>query len=316
MKKSLLFSCAMAVALSASAATASDEVNITFESSSYHQSYFAGDSDWYTTINVGDYEFYFDIIGPETGLVSGKEYTLDDMIAEYSYAIDYTTVSQLKYASATYKETLNDDGSKEIEAHVVSTDGTTFNLTGIWAPSDEPEMIRMPEDLETIDCVLACEDLDYGPETFEARLAFDGEDVYLESCGYVSYVFQSTIKGTWSGNTLTFPANQCVGFGTTANYFIYGFSWDDFALRDIVFNYDEELAAYVCESEIVVTPGMSTQLSSYYEFISNVVLTPSAPVAIETVATEKQLPAKRLENGRILINAQGKTYDAAGLRVK
>lgn len=315
MKKSLLFVCSFAACMAANAATANEVVDLYFESSNFHQTFYESDGDWYNTVAIGDYEFMFDIVAPE-GLISGNTYTYDDMLKDYSFGIDYTTYTQIKYESASYTETITGENSKDIEIHVVSEDGVTYNLIGSYTKADEPEMMQMPEGIETLSYTLSCVDLDFGEESFEARLAFDGDDVYLEGCGYVSYFFQSVIKGTKSGNSLIFPAGQCVGFGSTANYFIYGFSWDTFALQDIVFNYDEELNGYVCESEIVVTPGMSDQLTAYYEFISEVVLTSNEVVSLEAISAEKKLPAKRFDNGKLIIRANGMSFDAAGLRQK
>ena len=315
MKKTLLLSTAMACCLAASAQD--NVITVDFESHNYHQTYFADGGDWYTTIMGGDYEFYFDIFGPDGGLESGKTYTLADMNVEYSFGIDYSVYTQVVYASAEYVETVLEDGSKVINATVVSTEGTTYVFAGTWSPADEPDMIQMPEDLATISCTLSCYDLDYGEESFDARLAFDGSDVYLEGCGYVSYFFKTAIKGTVEADgSLVFPMGQCVGFGSTANYFIYGFSWDTFANQDITFVYNEELASYVCTSEIYVSQGMSDQLTSYYEFISDIILTPSEAVAIQQVNTEAQVPVKRFVDGKVQIRANGLNFDAAGMRIK
>ena len=315
MKKSLLLTFALA-AMSAGTAFADDVVTLTFASTDFHQKYYASDGDWYTVIKSEPYEFMFDILESEDGLVSGQVYTAADMLTEYSFGIDYTDYTQIKYDAVSYVQVTLEDGSKNVEVEVQGENGVTYIISGIYTPSEEPEMIQMPEGLETIDCVLTCNDLDYGEEAFEAVLAFDGSDVYLEGCGYVSYFFQSVIKGTREGSKLIFPAGQCVGLGSTANYFIYGFSWDTFALQDVIFNYDESIEAYVSESEIVVTPGLTTQLENYYEFISEVVLTPSTPVAIENVKAEQKAAAKRFEDGKVMINANGMNYNAAGIRVK
>lgn len=314
MKKALLLVAAIAAF---GAANAQDDVlNLTFEADGFHQSYFANGGDWYNTIHIGqDYEFYFDIFGPEEGLESGHVYTLDDMDVEYSWGIDYVLYTQIHYTSAQYQEVVAEDGSKVITATIVSTDGITYNLNGTWAPSDEPDMILMPEGLNTIDCVLTCTDMDYGEQTYESSLAFDGSDVYLEGSCYVSYFFQSAIKGTVDADgSLHFPMGQCVGFGSTTNYFIYGFSFDTFATQDITFAYDPALGSYTCTSDIAVTPGLCDQLTAYYEYIYDIVLTPSTPVAIERVETAaKPAARKMLIDGQLKIEANGRTYNAAGL---
>ena len=314
MKKSLLLTCALAAC---STMAYAEVINIEFTQEGFHQKYYASDGDWYTVIKAEPDEFMFDILGPADGLVSGQAYTFDDMMQNYSFGIDYTDNTQIKYNSASYTETSNEDGSKTIYAEVDAENGNTYIFTGTYSPSEEPEMIQMPEGLETIDCVLSCYDIDYGDETFDARLAFDGSDVYLEGCGYVSYFFQSVIKGTRQGNILTFPNGQCVGFGSTANYFLFGLDFN-FNLKDVVFTYDADQEAYLAgpEDAIAVCQDAQGDLSTFYELIYNIALTPSEPVAIESVAAEQQLPTKRFHDGKFIINAKGMDFNALGQRVK
>lgn len=314
MKKALLISFAAMASLTAAA---QDVIDINFTSENFHQVYFADDADWYTTIKVGVYEFFFDIYGaPAEGLVSGQAYTLEDMEPEYSFGIDYTVLEKIAYASVSYVEVQNGDGSKDIDVNILDSNAISYHLVGNWAPSDEPEMIQMPEGLNVIDCVLTCDDMDYGEETFPARLAIDGSDVYLEGCGYVSYFFESAIKGSLTSTGFTFPAGQCVGFGSTSNYFIFGLDMNTLENCDIVFTYNEEVGGYVCESSIYVCQDAAGDLNSYYEIVSNLVLIPSEIVGIEAVKTAETFAAKRMINGKLQIEANGMRYDAAGRRAE
>ena len=315
MKQIILLSAAFAAF---TVANAQDVINIEFVSNQYYQTDFGG-GEYYTTITIGsDYRFNFDIFSQDDGLVSGHIYTLDDMDTEFSNGIDYILYQDVYYSSAEYVEYQHEDGSKDIEATVISTEGQTYHLTGSWAPSDEPDMAKMPEGIATISCVLSYKDKEEGERTFESRLAFDGNDVYLEGCCYISNFFKSIIKGTRNADgSLVFPMGQCVGYGSTGNYFIYGFLMDTFVAQDITFTYNDQLEAYECTSDIYVNTGMSDYPNNYYEYFSDIVLTPNEPVAIQQVeAASAATTIKAMHDGSIMIHSNGRTYNAVGLRIK
>lgn len=308
MKKFFALAGAVALALTAKA----EVVNLTIDASNFHQNDLGG-GEWYMSFNSSLYDFMIDLY-PEGGVIeSGKVYTLDQMDPEYSFGIDYSVYEQVVFESATYCENVLAEGVKDIAILIEGANGITYSLTGIFDRSEVPTLVDVPEDVDMKDCLISCVDIDYGEETFDGLIGFDGSDVYLNSCGYVSYFFQSSIKGTRDGNTLTFPAGQVVGLGTTGNYFLFGLD-ENLNNIDLVFNYDVEQQMYVAASDMYV--GTGDNLGAYYEWVTDLKVIPSEPVAIETLKTEAQNATKRYIDRQFIISRNGRNYDVTGKVVK
>lgn len=308
MKKFFALAGAVALALTAKA----EVVNLTIDASNFHQNDLGG-GEWYMSFNSSLYDFMIDLY-PEGGVIeSGKVYTLDQMDPEYSFGIDYSVYEQVVFESATYCENVLSEGVKDIAILIEGANGITYSLTGIFDRSEVPTLVDVPEDVDMKDCLISCVDIDYGEETFDGLIGFDGSDVYLNSCGYVSYFFQSSIKGTRDGNTLTFPAGQVVGLGTTGNYFLFGLD-ENLNNIDLVFNYDVEQQMYVAASDMYV--GTGDNLGAYYEWVTDLKVIPSEPVAIETLKTEVQNATKRYIDRQFIISRNGRNYDVTGKVVK
>ena len=100
-----------------------------FEMVEATEKFYATDNDvWVHLYDSAENAFAFDIIVAEgaSALESGHTYTLDDMIANYSYA-KYDGV-RIEYASATLTKTVAANGDYEIAASFVDTLNHTWNL--------------------------------------------------------------------------------------------------------------------------------------------------------------------------------------------
>lgn len=119
------------LAPAASEAVAGDEVEVACELS-YIEYYGAPDYDWYFCFNEidGSLQFRFDIANqdPESVLLN-HEYTLDDMVYDYTWGADYDSMYQIYYASCTFYVTENAEGARNYYATVVSEDGVTYKMT-------------------------------------------------------------------------------------------------------------------------------------------------------------------------------------------
>lgn len=93
--------------------------------------YGAPDYDWFLVFQTNDglYQFRFDIANqPAEALPLDQEFTLADMIADYSWAKNQVTGAYVEYHDVSFKATLNEAGKVDYYATVVDTDGNTFNL--------------------------------------------------------------------------------------------------------------------------------------------------------------------------------------------
>ena len=102
-----------------------------FECDEASFSYFSSDNDaWYSlTVEEIDAQFRFDIIVGDTTLedvIPGKTYTLEDMIANYTYA--YVGDAKLAFVEASFVKTLKEDGSGDINAVALDENGSTWTL--------------------------------------------------------------------------------------------------------------------------------------------------------------------------------------------
>ena len=102
-----------------------------FECDEASFSYYSSDNDaWYTLkVNELDAQFRFDIIVGDTTLddvIPGKTYTLEDMIANYTYAS--VGDARLAFTEASFVKTLKEDGSGDINAVALDENGNTWKL--------------------------------------------------------------------------------------------------------------------------------------------------------------------------------------------
>ena len=100
-----------------------------FEIVEISEKFYSSDNDVYVVLyDENNNRFRFDIVVADglEALELGKTYTLDDMLANYSYAT--FNDEKITYASATFVKTLNEDGSGDINASFVDGNGNTWNL--------------------------------------------------------------------------------------------------------------------------------------------------------------------------------------------
>lgn len=294
----------------ATTAVAQDDVfDIEFGPAEFVQNYSGNDGGWHTTINNGEYEFSFDILGKNTGLESGKTYTLDNMNLFYSYYCDIEMGMRFEYQSVEYTETI-DGAQKKVEINALGADNILYHLTGKVAASGK-RPVYMPEDLEEFIYTFEGSDSVYGESVYLAGLAFDGDDVYLQGIGYYCSYFKSAIKGKKQGTDLVFPAGQFLGAGKAYETYIYGYDAESGKLCDLVFYFEPLFENYVSLYDVVVYTEKNKEMEHFRE--ATLVPEGGQPSSIEQIK-EKTLsvPAKRWEGNRFMIRANGKDYDVLG----
>lgn len=107
------------------------------------------------------------------------------------------------------------------------------------------------------------------PTTEPAKVAFDGDDVYIQLT--VSGI-TLTIKGVKSGNTVTFPKNQMVDYLITL--YLMG-TTDGTTASDIVFNYDSGTKT-LTQATTIVASMAANAVASAMATIKDVVLQKAA----------------------------------------
>ena len=119
------------LAPAASEAVAEDVVEVECELAAA-QYYGAPDYDWFYVFNDvnGDYQFRFDVADQdEESIALNTEFTLDDMISDYSWGADYIVGQYIEYISCTFMVTENAAGERNYYATVLGDDGVTYKVT-------------------------------------------------------------------------------------------------------------------------------------------------------------------------------------------
>lgn len=105
--------------------------------------FYAEDNDLYIVLQNAEYGFAFDVVCAQGSqdIVDGQTYTLNDMLADYSYGVDQAAQAYINYVSASITRV---NGS--YTATVVADDGNTYNITYTVVPP-----ITEPTDTVTVD---------------------------------------------------------------------------------------------------------------------------------------------------------------------
>lgn len=135
----------------------------------------------------------------------------------------------------------------------------TFSLYGYWTKPtfsknyDGPQVVELPAGVELVEYALTYENSDGSTGSGAAAVAVDGNDVYFK--GFSTYLPDALIKGTKSGNTITFPANQYLG-----NYSGY----DSYLYVDATFTYDAATDTYSSTDHVYSVLGGKYYDANYY----------------------------------------------------
>lgn len=319
MNKTLLSLVAIATPLLANAQ--SETIELTFGTNQIHQVYLEEDNDYYTNISTSGYKFTIDFtfLNASDGLESDEVYTEEDLIPDYSFCVKFGPAwENSNFVSLSYVEHHNEDGTKNIDIQFVTDRDESFHLIGYYDPAEVDYGMMAPEGVEMRPYAMSCFDTFFGDEEFVCNVGVDGDNVYVQYMGYYASYFDNVLVGKKEGNTVTFAADQCLAYGATDSYYFYGVAEDeDYTLTDFVLTYDPATDTYTAQNSFVITLGMSINVWSFDEWLYNVVLKGDNPVAISSIGQDDvRRPAKRFENGRMVVNAQGREYMANGLRLR
>ena len=145
-----------------------------------------------------------------------------------------------------------------------------------------PELVTLPEGAEPVEYSLTYENEDGEAGNGAAAIAVVGNEVYVQ--GFSFYFPDAWVKGTKSGNLVTFEANQYVG-----TYGSYGNSYA-FYTGDATFTFDPGTESYSAEGEIYGVLGGSYYDGHYFNPVLKKVIEkavmPAAPSISEIYASQ------------------------------
>ncbi|MBQ8968993.1 MAG: hypothetical protein IJ064_04570 [Bacteroidaceae bacterium] len=165
----------------------------------------------------------------------------------------------------------------------------------------QPEVVEVPEGLETVQYNLEAYDLTfedgedenaeqtpvYTPVTRVTRVGFDGTDVYVQ--GLCSYLPDAWLKGTLSDGKIVLPSGQY--YGTYESYFgdfdFYFLGYGENGVEDVRLTVSEDGAVLTAENWMLTNPNAISE--NPYEILTGAVFyrvsetagTPAAPSVVK-----------------------------------
>ena len=151
-------------------------------------------------------------------------------------------------------------------------------------PADEPvtpdgpkEPVVVPTGAVFKPYTLSANSFRTGPLTHPARLAFVGDDVYMDGFCSVAIQTNTCVKGRREGSRLVFPKEHfIVNFGGSNDMYLYGATYylgdEDVVLADLVFDYNPVTDTYTGQNGILISQGKFTETGLFSEYLQNPVL--------------------------------------------
>ena len=182
-----------------------------------------------------------------------------------------------------------DDLSTSANKYVPFTRYASISITpsAPWEPADpadEPvtpdgpkEPVVVPTGAVFKPYTLSANSFRTGPLTHPARLAFVGDDVYMDGFCSVAIQTNTCVKGRREGSRLVFPKEHfIVNFGGSNDMYLYGATYylgdEDVVLADLVFDYNPVTDTYTGQNGILISQGKFTETGLFSEYLQNPVL--------------------------------------------
>lgn len=160
-------------------------------------------------------------------------------------------------------------------------------------PADEPVTpdgpkvpVVVPDGAVFLPYTLSANSFRTGPLTHPARLAFVGDDVYMDGFCSVCIQTNTCVKGHRNGSRIVFPQEHfIVNYGGSNDMYLYGATYymgdEDVALADLVFDYNPVTDTYTGQNGILISQGKFRETGLFSEYLQNPVLQGN-PEGIET----------------------------------
>lgn len=188
-------------------------------------------------------------------------------------------------------------------------------------PKPDPQLVEVPSTAIEEEYVFTAKDVTSStslpPFTRDVKVAFDGNNVYIQGLFNKNFAKLSWIKGTINTDgTVVFKGRQYLGTSNNNNYYAFG---DVSALSDLHMIFNKQTQEFTPPSN----NNFITMNEGKYEYkpalkMSTFKLTSKNPTGINDVNSENNASLKAvkvIENGMIFIERGGKRYNLQGVEV-
>jgi hypothetical protein len=119
---------------------------------------------------------------------------------------------------------------------------------------------------------------------FTTKVAFDGNDVYVAGLAY--YFPTSYVKGTRSGNKVTFASGQFLGEDMYGEEYLssYTLNGEEVVITDFVLNYNAQTRSLTYPGDVFIAETSASNGGGMYAYVKAATFTPGAVVRPEPVA--------------------------------
>lgn len=238
----------------------------------------------------GEDPYYYDMYA--WGVNAANQ--LQDFIMTY----DPATMTMTSVEGLTLNEMIYYEGSY-LSLDVLS------NISVTPSDNEEGQLVTVPDGVKFATYTLTAYNGNNGENVeYEARLGFDGDDVYLGSFGLIANAYDSYIKGYREGNTLVFPQEQYLGADVEngAYFYMYGVEYDDYInLFDLTLTYDAATDTYTAAKDMLISTSRITSSNiSFIEWFQNMKLVGKGADGVKQISSAAQ--------------QDGEAYDLSGRR--
>lgn len=193
-------------------------------------------------------------------------------------------------------------------------------IAGPDVPEEKHEPVVVPEGLVFYPYTLSGNNIRTGHATHPARLAFDGDDVYMADFCNVAIQTGTCVKGTRKNGQLIFPQEQyIVRFNGSFDMYLYGATYylgdTDIYLDNLTFNYDATTDTYTGVNGILISTGKFSSTGDFSEYLQNVTLKGTGASGVMQSTTTEQPAATYTLDGRPAHALQRGIYLQGGKKV-
>jgi hypothetical protein len=259
----------------------------------YTKTFYEEDNDVYFVLYNEDESnaFRFDIPVPagEKDIQNDHEYTLADMLANYSW-LGPNSSNSVSYQSASFTRHISEKGAVSITATILDENGSTWNLS-----YNEPEPEEVLEETLTIEGL----DLNQG-DGYWQLMGYSADENYYVSLAALT----NTVAGSYTTDDLATAYCYIVKDASSDNYVFY-----DVREANLTITFENGVLRAVGTVLTAKRDDLTKQILFTIDFASK------EPTAVDNVEAANAA-SKRIENNMLIIEKSGVRYNVLGTVVK